>query len=272
MMDPSRQPREFKEIPVGLIDDPELPSRTQMDDEKMSELVASIRANGLLQPIMVYRQGERFRVIAGHRRLIACARAGLAVMPAIIYPSADAGHIARQYAENRFREDLNPGDEAILFAELLERDCNGDVDTLAARLDEKRAYVEGRLILLRDAEILAAVQSGQLPKIGVALELLKLPDPNIRRVFLDAAIRGGATVTLAARWVAEWKEAQRSESGGGELAAAAPSPNVQPNLDYFRCVVCRKSDNVHLMQPLQIHTHCKLAILDDFLASYHGEK
>jgi ParB/RepB/Spo0J family partition protein len=264
--DLARAPREFKEVPVGLIDAPPLPSRSEMSDEGMDELVASIRAIGIQQPLILARVGERFNVIAGHRRLLGARRAPLAVVPAIIYPSVDQAHIAIQYAENRFREELNPADEALLFAELLEKDCGGDVDTLCARLAEKRPYVEGRLTLLRDPEILDAVRTGRLAKVGVAHQLLRINDPAIRRVYLDAAIRGGATVTLANRWVTEWLQNNRNESGGGELPTSAPGPSAYPELDYFRCYVCGKDDNVHLMRPVNVHEHCRLAILDPMLA------
>jgi len=82
--------REFSELALALVDEPALPSRSTMDDEKMRELVGSIRANGLLQPMIVARVGERYEVVAGHRRRIACARAGLFVAPCIVYPSKDA--------------------------------------------------------------------------------------------------------------------------------------------------------------------------------------
>lgn len=265
-------PREFKELPLGLIDDPELPSRTSMDDDAMDELVASIRSIGLQLPLIVHRAGERFNVIAGHRRLLACKRAGLAVAPCIIYPTKDAAHIAIQYAENRFREELNPADEAQLFAELLERDCGGDVDVLCERIGEKRSYVEGRLILMRDPEIVEALRSGRLPKVGVAHQLLKVTDPVMRRYYLDAAIRGGATVAVVSGWVMDWQANQRALSGEPAPASTAAAASAVPQTNYFTCEVCGGTENVHLMVPINVHQHCKLAILDKLLATYRGDQ
>jgi ParB family chromosome partitioning protein len=266
------EPRELLDVPIGLIDDPELPSRTEMGDEEMDDLVRSIRAIGLQQPMILARVGARFEVIAGHRRLLACRRANLAVAPAIVYRSKNAAQVAIQYAENRFREELNPADEAILFGELLERDCGGDVDTLAAKLGEKRGYIEGRLILLRDPEILDALRGDKPIRIGVALQLLKITDPTMRRYYLDAARRGGATVTVAAAWVQEWQNYHRDQHVDPAAVVEAAPPGPAPAVDYFRCVVCGKNDNVHLMQPFNVHSHCKLAILDELLASYRGER
>lgn len=265
-------PREFKELPLGLIDDPELPSRTSMADEPMDELVASIRAIGLQQPMIVHRAGERFNIIAGHRRLLACKRAGLAVAPCLIYPTKDTAQIAIQYAENRFREELNPADEALLFAELLERDCHGDVDVLCERIGEKRAYVEGRLVLLRDQDIFDALQSGRLAKVGIAHQLMKVTDPLMRRYYLDSAIRGGATVSVVSGWVMEWQANQRALSGEPAPASSAAAPGAVPQTNYFTCAVCGETTDVHLMVPINVHQHCKLAILDKLLATYRGDQ
>lgn len=263
-------PREFKELPIGLIDGPTLASRTSMNDDAMRELVASIRLIGLQQPMIVARAGERFETIAGHRRLIACERAGLAVAPCIIYPSKDAASVAIQYAENRFREELGPADEALLFAELLERDCNGDVDVLCSKIGDKRAYVESRLLLLRDQLVFDALRAKDPIRIGVALQLLKVTDLRMRHYFLDAAIRGGATVSVVSGWVLDWQNQQRELAGQSAAPAPAAAPGAVPNVDYFRCYVCRKNDNVHTMQPINVHSHCQLAILDELLAAYRG--
>ena len=265
------EPREFKELPIGLLDDPELPSRSSMNDDAMHDLVASIRLIGLQQPMIVARTGERFEVIAGHRRRIACERAGLVVAPCIIYPSKNAGHVAVQYAENRFREELGPADEALLFAELLERDCGGDVDVLCSKIGEKRTYVENRL-LLRDQQIFDALQTEDPIKIGVALQLLKVTDLRMRHYYLDAAIRGGATVTVVSGWVMDWQQQQRALSGDSATPAPAAAPGAVPNVDYFRCYVCGRNDNVHTMQPINVHSHCQLAVLDQLLAAYRGDK
>lgn len=264
-------PREFKELPLGLLDDPELPSRTSMDDDAMNELVANIRAIGLQQPMVVARVGDRFEVIAGHRRRIACGRAGLVVAPCIIYPSKDAAQIAIQYAENRFREELNPADEALLFAELLERDCGQDVDVLCVKLGEKRSYVENRLLLLRDADVLDAVRRENGIKVGVALQLLKVTDLRMRRYYLDAAIRGGATVAVVSGWVQEWQAQERERSGEPAPNVASAPASAVPMVDYFRCYVCQKNNDVHTMQPVNVHSACLTAILDQLLAAYRGE-
>jgi len=263
--------REFRELPIALIDEPALPSRSSMDEERMHDLVASIRVNGLLQPIAVARVGERYEVIAGHRRRIACERAGLVSIPCLVYPSKDVDLTIVQAHENSKREDLNPADEAIWFDELLEHRCSGDIEKLCVLVGEKLSYVDNRLSLFRgDVKVFEALQAG-LIKIGVAHELNKLPDAHYRFYYLQCAIRDGATVAAVTGWVTEW----RNTFGILPPSSPPPAPAGQivsgPTYDPHRCYLCEKSDPRFIPESIAVHTHCKLALLDPMLAASRGD-
>jgi ParB/RepB/Spo0J family partition protein len=266
----ARTKPEFRELPVGLINPPTLPSRATMDEQALDELTDNIRLNGLLQPLIVARLKDRYEVVAGHRRYMACVRAGLVAAPCMVYPSVDAATERLKYAENRFREDLNPADEALWFAELLERDHGGDVDKLCEALGEKRHYVEGRLILLRgDERVFEELQKGTIG-IGVAQELNKCTEQQYRRMLLHQSIVGGSTKSIVAGWVMAWRNAIDAAGGIvpelGEPAAVAGIPAPNP----FVCYCCGKTNDPHIMQSVFVHQHCKLAVLDELLASYRG--
>jgi ParB/RepB/Spo0J family partition protein len=258
-------PREFRELPLSVIDEPILPARSQMDERAMQELVDSIRANGLISPIAVARVGERYEVIAGHRRRLASALAGLAVMPAVIYPSKELALEAIKTAENLDREQLNPADEAIYYSELLEGAAGGDVDKLCAIVKRKRAYVEGRLLLFGgDAEVFRKLQAGEI-SIGVAHELNRCTDEQHRRYFLLQAITGGATITVVRGWVEDWKRYAINPAATQEAVASAAVPAAMPETNFFRCVLCQGDEHVHLMRSRNMHEHCERAILAPFL-------
>lgn len=263
--------RQYLEIPLGLVDAPELPSRAQMDEHKLDELAADIRRRGLLQPIGVFRHGERFEVVYGDRRSRAAKLAGLVVIPAFVYASKDSALEGAKWSENYHREDLNPADEGVWFHELLERDCGGDVDRLCDQLGVKRPYAEKRLALvLGDVEVLRAVQREQI-KVGCAEQLNRCTDEQMRRYYLDSAIRGGATVAVVTGWIMDWQRSQAAAGGSATAPAESAAPSAVAQTDYFRCVCCDGTDNVHLMIPVNVHQHCKLAILDKLLASYKGQ-
>lgn len=263
--------REFRELPIGLLDAPPNPSRTSMNERNLDELVDSIRAHGILQPLSVTPAGDRYEVLAGHRRLLAAARAGLAAVPCLVYPSDAAGLIAVQYDENRRREELNAADEAIWFSELLEQQCGGDVDALCALLKEKRSYVEGRLLLFQgDARVFEALQDDRI-KIGVAHQLNRCTNELHRRYLLHQAIVGGATVAIVSGWIQDWQQQEAALAGRPLPVSSASAPAPVPQTDFFRCYVCGGTDHVHTMQPVNVHGHCQLAILDKLLAAYRGE-
>lgn len=257
---------ELRHVPLSLIDEPELPSRSAMDEARMDDLEASIRTHGFISVIVLAPRGERYEVIAGHRRTIAARRAGLAEIPALVYPTADAAHVAIQYAENRHREDLNVADEAIWFAQLLEREPELGTDGLAARLGEKRAYVEGRLSLLSgDAEIFRALSDGRIG-VGVAQQLNRCDEQLHRRMLLHQAISGGATVALVSGWISEYFQLHKPAQSTAPSSAPAPAPSAIPDTNFFTCALCAKTDNVHTMQPVNIHAYCREALWPDVLA------
>jgi ParB family chromosome partitioning protein len=263
--------REFREVDLDQVDAPVLPSRSQMDDEKMDELARSIKEIGLQQPIVLARVGDRYEVVAGHRRRIACGRAGLLRIPAIVYPSTDVALASAQFAENKYREDLNAADEAIWFTELMERDCGGDTNRLADLLGLKRDYVENRLLLFGgDAVVFEALQAGKI-KIGVAHALNQCTEALMRRYYLDMAIRGGATINTVTGWVQQWRASLGPHGVPDDMPSAAVLPSAVPQTDYFRCYVCGGTEQVHLMIPVNVHQHCKLAILDKGLFPGVGE-
>lgn len=260
----------FAEVPIQLIDEPELPARSRMDDEKLEELTTSIRTNGVLVPISIVRIGDRYRVIAGHRRRIAAGRAGVPVIRALIYADDSAALEAIKYAENRFREELSAAEEAVYFTELLHRDCGGDTTRLAELLGEKRGYVENRLLLALGApEVLAALEEKKIG-VGVAHELNKCSEALMRHYFLEIAIRDGATQGTVVGWVQQWKAGLGP--GGVPDAPTAPvsAPSAVPQTNYFTCYVCGKTHNVHTMQPINVHAACREAILDPLLGKDAG--
>lgn len=261
---------ETREIPLGLLDPPRNPSRVGMDDEALEELARDIRAKGLISPLIVARVTDRYEIVAGHRRSLAAQRAGLVAVECRVYPTYETALVGVQYSENRFRADLSAGEEAILFSDLLERECGGDVDRLCELLGEKRPYVEGRLILFEgDERVFQALLENKI-KIGVAHKVNECTDELMRRYFLDAAVRGGATTAVVAGWIQDWKQSIGALPQAGGAVATGPAPAPVPETNYFTCACCGGTENVHLMRPVNMHDYCKAAIFDKVIAAYRG--
>src|SRR5437762_986232 len=166
--------------------------RAHVDDTRLGELAESIRANGVIQPIVVRRLGDRFQIIAGERRWRAARLAGLARVPIVVreVPSGD-GRALLQLAliENIQREDLNPIEAALAYRRLAD-DFHLKQEEIAAAVGKDRASVANYLRLLKlPDEIRSEIASGRL-SMGHARALLALPDEaDQRRTARDVIAR-----------------------------------------------------------------------------------
>jgi ParB family chromosome partitioning protein len=122
--------------------------RFQIDERALEELTASIRENGMLQPILVRPFGSRYQLIAGERRLSAAQRAGLLRVPAVVREVPDDKILELALIENIQREQLNPIEEAQAYQRLLDT-LNITQEDLATRLSKERSTVANSLRLLK---------------------------------------------------------------------------------------------------------------------------
>lgn len=259
---------ESRDIPIGLIDEPRLTARMTMDEGKLEELASNIRHNGLLEPLVVFPEGERYRVAAGHRRLLASRRAGLVAVPCRVYNTREQFMEAAKHGENRFREEMTAAEEAVYFDELLERDFNGDTDALAAHLGESRSYVESRILLFRGGQdVFDALASNKIG-IGVAQELNRCTDDKHRAYLLDCAVRGGATKSVVSGWVQQWQRDQERASGEPAPSQSTYTPAAVAARNYFQCYACKGTERIEAMVPLNFHTYCIDATLEKALTLY----
>ena len=160
------------EIPIEQIDRNPFQTRSQMNDEQLSELTASITANGVVQPVLVRPlPNGRFQLIAGERRWKASEMAGKKTIPAILRRVSDEQAMEITIVENLQRMDLNPMEQARAF-ERLSRDFHMTQEQMAVRTGKDRATVANFLRLLRlPMSVQARVESGEL-SFGHARSLL----------------------------------------------------------------------------------------------------
>ena len=141
------------EIPSGEIDidqivtNPDQP-RLHLDEDRLQELVFSIRENGILQPILVRPFNKGYQLIAGERRLTAAQRAGLLKIPAIVRDVPDDRLLELALVENIQREPLNPIEEALAYENLIDT-TGGTQEQVAERLGKDRSTVANSLRLLK---------------------------------------------------------------------------------------------------------------------------
>lgn len=262
--------RELKYLPLAVLDLPELDARIARDPIQMDELTSDIAKRGVILPLAVVRTGDRYEIVDGTSRFLAAARAGLAAVPCTIYPSKDVALEGVKYAANLFRLDMTPAEEAKFLHELLYHECGEDFEKLCALVNRGATYVNNRLELLAgDEDVFEAVRLDQI-SLGVAALLNSIGKEDYRRYYLRLAIRDGWTVAMATSAVSEWKKLYE---GMRVDAPATPAPSgavIVSTYDPHHCVVCRKTDPRYIPEQVSVHTHCKLAVLEPLLDSYHG--
>jgi ParB family chromosome partitioning protein len=157
--------------------------RAQMDDARLDDLARSITANGVIQPIVVRRDGDRFHIIAGERRWRAAQKAGLMRVPVVVRDVADGQDrslLEMALVENIQRENLNPIDEALAYRRLSD-EFRLTQEEIASAVGKDRASIANFQRLLRlPAEVQADVASGTL-SMGHARALLALASESDQR-------------------------------------------------------------------------------------------
>lgn len=161
------------ELGIDQIDPNPSQPRKFFADDKLEELAQSIRANGLIQPLVVRRTGENFQIIAGERRWRAAQRAGLMKVPCVIKEVREDEVLTLSLIENIQREELNPIEEANAYKSLVEQ-LHATQEEIARQVGKDRASIANSLRLLKlPAEIQRLVEDEKL-SMGHARALLPI--------------------------------------------------------------------------------------------------
>ncbi|MFZ5434593.1 MAG: ParB/RepB/Spo0J family partition protein [Calditrichota bacterium] len=179
------------EIAVDLIDPNPFQPRQVFDDEAIEELKQSILAQGLLQPVLVRKSGDRYQLIVGERRWRASRAAGLTEIPALVREEAsDEEMLELALLENVQRQDLNPIELAQALLSLQQK-CSLTQEAVAEKLGVSRAHVANILRLLKlPAEIQAALTENRIT-MGHARALLSVTDVQRQSVLFQSFLVDG---------------------------------------------------------------------------------
>lgn len=207
---------EVRRLPVEALTPNENQPRRDFDEDSLAELSASIRSQGLVQPIVVNRRpGGQYLIVAGERRWRASKLAGLEFVPVVELSVSDDRHLLElALVENLQREDLNPVEEALAYRTLSD-DFGLSQSQLSDRVGKARSTVANALRLLNLPEaVLDHLRRGELTA-GQARPLLALEGAS-------------AQVAMARRAVAEGWTARELERRTSEPEADRPKPSQVP--------------------------------------------
>ncbi len=194
-------PAAASEAPIDRIDPNPFQPRTAIDPARLAELSASIRASGIVQPILVRRRGERFQIIAGERRWRAARALGLASVPVTLREVADGELLELALVENVQRQDLTPLEEAQAF-ERLQSELGLTQEEIARRVGRDRTTIANTLRLLRLPRELRELLGRGTLDAGHARALLALEATEDQLSLGREAARKGLSVREVERRVA----------------------------------------------------------------------
>jgi ParB family chromosome partitioning protein len=184
----------LRTVALDLLDANRRQPRHRFDDAGLEELSKSIRRTGILQPVLVTKEGGRFRIVAGERRVRAARLAGLSEVPVIVREGVtDRDHLLLALVENVQRRDLTVLEEAEAYRHLKD-DFGLTQEDVAERVGKDRATVANALRLLKlPAAVRAALEEGAL-SAGHARALLALPSAADQEQLAKEVVRRGLSV------------------------------------------------------------------------------
>ncbi|HXJ43200.1 MAG TPA: ParB/RepB/Spo0J family partition protein [Bryobacteraceae bacterium] len=213
-----------QQIDIDLIDPSPYQPRTRFHEEALEELARSIKASGIIQPLVVRPIGTRFQLIAGERRWRAAQRAGLTKVSTIVRQVSDELALEMTLVENIQREDLNAIETARAFDRLME-EFHLTQESVAERTGKDRATVANAIRLLKlEPTIQEWIEEGKL-SAGHGRALLAVVDAKLRMRYAHRASRGGLTVRQIERLAA------RRARTAAPLAAAPQDANIRVALE-----------------------------------------
>lgn len=218
---------ELQRIPLARIRPNPFQPRREFNPQELAELEASIRVNGLLQPVTVRKKGELYELIAGERRLRAVATLGWKDVPAIVKDFDDQTLLVLALVENLQRTDLNPIEEARGYQRLL-AEFNLTHQQVADAVGKDRTTVTNLLRVLTLPDVIQqAVQQGQLA-VGHARALLALDESHAMIDIANEIIARGLSVRETEQRVRAARESVTTNVGKARDASAAAPARRDP--------------------------------------------
>lgn len=235
-----RKPPESTEvlshIPLDKILEPDIPMRITIDQDDLVALSQSIQEHGQQEPGKVAPRGDKFVIVFGHRRFLACRMARKATFAAIVEELKDEEITVLQLIENVDRAGVTPLEEALHLGKLI-KEHNWTQAIISKRVCKSEAWVSQRLAILDYPETLMTALQNKDVTFSVARELARIENPDYMQTYLNWARDGGATPAIVKRWIDDYLQTLNDAPG-----ASPPSspPEILQEQQFIgqECSIC----------------------------------
>jgi ParB family transcriptional regulator, chromosome partitioning protein len=226
---------ESHSIPADAIEPNPLQPRRLFHAERLEELAQSIRANGIIQPLVVRKSGDRYQLVAGERRWRAAKLAGLPQVPVVVRDIPDDHLLEITLVENIQREDLNPIETAIAF-ERMTKELNLGPEEIGQRTGKDRTTISNSIRLLQLPTDLQQLVAERRLSAGHARSLLSLPTPELQREVAERAVAQGWSVRQTERTTQRMLEGRNAK----HVDQVETDPNVKAAIQELQRVLGTK--------------------------------
>jgi ParB family chromosome partitioning protein len=219
-------------IPIDGIDANPVQPRRVFESERLNELAQSIRANGIIQPLVVRRTGDRFQLVAGERRWRAAKLAGISHVPVVIRDIPDEHLLEITLVENIQREDLNPIETATALSRM-GSELNLTSEEIGRRTGKDRTTIINFIRLLQLPADLQQLLAERRLSAGHARSLLSLPTPELQRQVAEKAVAQGWSVRETERMTQKMIEGRTPK----QVEEVEEDPNVKAAIQELQRVL-----------------------------------
>ena len=220
------EPADAQLVAINTIDPNPLQPRRVFDAAALAELAQSIKANGIVQPLVVRRAGERYQLVAGERRLRAAKLAALERVPVVVRDIPDDRLLEITLIENIQREDLNPIETAVAF-DRLGQELNLTAEQVGMRTGKDRSTILNLTRLLQLPPDLQEMVGDRRLSQGHARSLLSLPTLDLQREVARRAVVHGWSVRETERVTQKMIEGRRTK----DVDEVQSDPNVKAAIE-----------------------------------------
>jgi ParB family transcriptional regulator, chromosome partitioning protein len=216
-------------LPLSSIHANPFQPRTVFQPDRLDELAASIRANGIIQPIVVRRHEDGYQIVAGERRWRAAKLAGVAEVPVVVQDVDDPRMLELALIENIQREDLNPIETAHAY-ERLSRELGLSHEEIGRRTGKDRTSITNIVRLLKLPKEVQLLLAEHRISMGHARAILGLPDATTQIQIAEKAAAQNLSVRQVETLVQELT-ADRPRDGSGQRKENSQDPNVRAAIE-----------------------------------------
>ena len=244
----------FDNIDITLIDPPGDKARMDISEREVFELSESFKSVGQIQAIILVPRGERFEVVAGHRRFLAAQHIGWGKIKAEVRKLSDKDVAIIRMIENLQRVDISPIEEAVQYSNLFDNH-KFTMRMIADQVGKSANHIKVRMELLKlDPQVQKAIHERKI-SIGVARALSRIEDKKDLYRYLDIAIENGVTETVAKMWTEEYRKSLRYIDTREEPPDLAPDL-VREEKYYTMCQACEGAMEYKDMRSLKVCSTC----------------